>query len=187
MPGIGMGVKYSWSEPPTFFQMPGEYDYMAGATSYNPKDLSAIEDKVNDIIDNISLVIHNCEINLYSGNDVFSLVTQWNSLFKINGQGQEIVDYQNLTKIGEDTEGSFIEMKNTVDTYFSDATISILSIKEALQKLEDNAFRLANANNNIDCEDEGIREAAKTYIASVKDNGTEYNLSMLQKIGKWVY
>ncbi len=187
MPGIGMGVKYSWSEPPTFYKMPGEYDYMASATSYNPKDLSKVEKEINLIIDSISQVVNNCELNLYAGNDLFSLVTLWNSLFKINGQGQEIVNYQNLTKIGDETEYSFRGMEKTVNTYFSDASIAILSIKDALQLLEDNAIKVATAKENLKSKDNTIKSSAMQYLDNVSKNGTEYNLSNLQKIGKWVY
>ena len=187
MPGIGMGVKYSWSEPPTFYKNPGEYDYMAGATSYNPKDLSKVEKEMNLIIDSIYQLVNACEINLFGGNDLFSLVTLWNSLFIINGQGQEIVNYQDLTKIGDDTEYSFSGMKKTVNTYFSDASTAISNIKDALQLLEDNANKVATAKENLKSEDNTLKASAKQYLANVSKNGTEYNLSNLQKIGKWVF
>ena len=187
MSGIGMGVKYSWGEPPTFFKMPGEYDYMADATSYNPKDLSSVEKEINYIIDNIFQVVKNCSTNLYAGNDLFCLVTLWNTLFKINGQEQEIVNYQDLTKIGDDTEYSFSGMKKTVNTYFSDASTAISNIKDALQLLEDNANKVATAKENLKSEDNNLKTSAKQYLDNVSKNGTEYNLSNLQKIGKWVF
>ena len=187
MSGIGMGDKYSWGEPPTFFKMPGEYDYMADATSYNPKDLSSVEKEINYIIDDIFQVVKNCSTNLYAGNDLFSLVTLWNTLFKINGQEQEIVNYQDLTKIGDDTEYSFSGMKKTVNTYFSDASTAISNIKDALQLLEDNANKVATAKENLKSEDNTLKASAKQYLDNVSKNGTEYNLSNLQKIGKWVF
>ena len=78
-------------------------------------------------------------------------------------------------------------MEKTVNTYFSDASIAILSIKDALQLLEDNANKVATAKENLKSEDNTLKASAKQYLDNVSKNGTEYNLSNLQKIGKWVY
>ena len=186
MPGIGM-MKYSWKQPPVFFSEPGDYDYMTNATKYIPKDISGIEKSMKEILTDIYSVINYCDTNLYFSTDMFVLEKNWNSLFIINDEEQEVLDSEKILNIGLETENSYKELDDTVSTYFEDAKTAIKNITSALEKIEATAKKVENARKQLNNKDEGMRNAAKTYLENVRKNGKIYNYFNLSKIGKWVY
>ena len=67
-------------------------------------------------------------------------------------------------------------------------------LKSAKNKDADEIFNymITNKNDkndteNLKSEDNNLKTSAKQYLDNVSKNGTEYNLSNLQNIGKWVF
>lgn len=187
MPGIGMGGKYTWDQPPAFYKMPGEYDYMEGATKYLPKDISKIEQKIKDNLDDIYTVVFNAGSDFYNSQDLASLIYLWNNLFTINEIKQEVIDSVKLRTIGEETQKSYVELKDTINTYFQEANSDLDNIKKALNRLEINASKVKTAKSSLESKDQQIKDAAQVYLDNVKKNGKKYNIFTLINIGKWVY
>lgn len=187
MPGIGMGDKYSWTEPPTFNTSPGDYDYMPNATSYEPISLKSVENAMNDILSDLNTEISNCSISFFNSEELTNLYINWNNLFIINGEQQILLNDNQMEAIGEEIEAGFNEIEATIDSYFDDAEAAINNIKASLKVLEDNANKVNNANKNKDSEDITLRESAISFLQCVEKFGKQYTESNLSSIGKWVY
>lgn len=187
MPGIGMGNKYSWNEPPTYTKGVGEYDYMVGAKDYKPVELKDIESKMNNMLDAITNVVNNCNICVYGSTDLSNLSALWNTIFMIEEEPQVILDQNQILGIGNDIQSSLIELQNTVETYFDDANIMIGKINDALEKLQSNANKKAVAERDANSEDLETKLCAESILRSFKAYGREYTKSDLSSIGKWVY
>ena len=187
MPGIGMMNKYSWKQPPVFYSEPGEYDYMPNATKYTPKDLSSIEDQMNNILANIYDLVSFCSANIYCSSDMLNLSQEWNTLFRVNDEAQIVLNIEKIASIDEETGESYEELEDTITTYFKDANSAIKKINAALKKLEDTANKVEKAISQITSDDESIRTVAIEYLEKVRKNGKVYTYFTLAKIGKWVY
>ena len=187
MPGIGMGDKYTWNNPPTFLKDVGEYDYMSNANDYLPTSISSIEQYMNNTLDDLYKTIVNSNSTFYGTTDLVNMKNLWNGLFLIDGEEQQVLDFEELLAIYTDAENSFIELRKTVNTYLEDAKNSITNIKSALNKLDSNAEKVANAKKLKDGKDSNLSGTAREYLAKVEQNGKEYTARDLPSIGKWVY
>ena len=187
MPGIGMGYKYSWNNPPTFLKEVGEYDYMSNANDYLPTSISSIEQYMNNTLDDLYNTIVNSNSTFYGTTDLVNMKNLWNGLFLIDGEEQQVLDFEELLAIYNDAENSYRQLRKTVNTYLEEAKSSITKIKSALNKLDSNAEKVANAKKLIDDKDSNLSGAAREYLAKVEQNGKEYTASDLPSIGKWVY
>ena len=187
MSGIGMGDKYSWNNPPTYLKEVGEYDYMSNAKDYLPLSISSIEQHMNETLDDLYSIISDSNLMFYGSPALVNTKNYWNSLFLIEGEEQQVLDYEKITDIYDDAEGSFRELRKTVDTYLDDAKDSIKKINNELSKLQSNAEKIANAKKSKDDEDNIISGAAREYLSRVEKYGKEYTVSDLSSIGKWVY
>ena len=182
-----MGDKYSWNNPPTYLKEVGEYDYMSNAKDYSPLSISSIEQHMNETLDDLYSIISDSCLMFYGSPALVNMKNYWNSLFLIEGEEQQVLDYEKITDIYDDAEGSFRELRKTVDTYLDDAKDSIKKINDELSKLQSNAEKIANAKKSKDDEDNIISGAAREYLSRVEKYGKEYTVSDLSSIGKWVY
>ena len=187
MPGIGMGDRYSWSEPPTFNGGPGEYDYMSGASSYKPASIETVKNDMNDILDSTYSNIKNYINNMFFTADLPNLNWCWNTLFSINDEEQTLLKFEEISDLGDEIQNGFEEIESTVTSYFNDAESAIGNINNSLDILEENAEKVAAATANQYNEDTIISNSAKTYLENVNKYGKQYTKADLSSIGKWVY